>query len=640
MSESLGKGRLMVISGPAMGKTLTIEPGQEATIGSDPDCQLCIEAPGVSPIHARVAVAREGATIEDTQSPHGIFVNNKRVEGTADLHNAAILSLGPPADAESIKLQWKFKAIAPAEPPPLVLEQPAPATGDSGDLGLLLENPAEAPEFVLDEPVPAPSPAAARVAAPPGPPPAPAAPTKAPARPAAPPAAAPAVPSPAAKPPVASAPAVAKPAPAAAPKPAPPPPQPAAPPAEPALPPTPVAPAAKTRPRVPLPAMLGIAAALLALIAAGIAIARPRAPRVEAVAPARVHAGDVMTISGRNFGSAPADIVVSFGELPGRVAEAADDKIQVEVPAVAITAGRPSSVPVTVTVKGRRSAAAQVTVYELPRITGITPAAAEAGEEVVIAGSGFAPNAKVVFGKQPAEVAEAKPTTLRVKVPDTQAADGASVPVTVTVDADASASFPLLIGHLPLVVSVEPAGAAPGDTVIVKGRGFGPGATVRVGGVEATVSSAREDELKVVLPAAPAGEAPVEVRMPESEHVGRGTIALSASTAPPAAPTAAATLAPLRLEGTWSGSETEGGIRRFITVTFKGFGGGAFKYETMGLALPLMNVQPIRGTAVRFQTQRGAMRYYIGTWDGQKISGTIASDAAGKSPIGTFELSR
>jgi hypothetical protein len=53
-----------------------------------------------------------------------------------------------------------------------------------------------------------------------------------------------------------------------------------------------------------------------------------------------------------------------------------------------------------------------------------------------------------------------------------------------------------------------------------------------------------------------------------------------------------------------------------------------------------VNVQPVRGTAVRFQTQRGAMRYYTGTWDGQKITGTIASDAAGKSPIGTFELSR
>jgi hypothetical protein len=32
------------------------------------------------------------------------------------------------------------------------------------------------------------------------------------------------------------------------------------------------------------------------------------------------------------------------------------------------------------------------------------------------------------------------------------------------------------------------------------------------------------------------------------------------------------------------------------------------------------------------------MRFYSGKWDGQKITGTISSDASGKGDIGTFEL--
>ena len=183
----------------------------------------------------------------------------------------------------------------------------------------------------------------------------------------------------------------------------------------------------KSRPPPPLAVVIGAVAGLLALTALVIAVARPRTPRVQAIAPQRVRAGEIVTISGNNFGKTPADIVVSFGDLPGRVAQASDDSLKVEVPAVPITPGRPNSVPVTIGVKGRRSSAAQVTIYELPRITGITPPAAETGDEVVISGSGFALNSKVLFSKQPGRVVEAKPTTLRVIVPDTPAARSRSM---------------------------------------------------------------------------------------------------------------------------------------------------------------------------------------------------------------------
>jgi hypothetical protein len=105
-----------------------------------------------------------------------------------------------------------------------------------------------------------------------------------------------------------------------------------------------------------------------------------------------------------------------------------------------------------------------------------------------------------------------------------------------------------------------------------------------------------------------------------------------------AAPAGAA--AAFKMQGTWTGSEVQGGSRRYITVTFQG-SGGTFTLEgaiALHTALTLAE-QPQKGT-VRFAAAvRGGTRYYLGKWDGERISGTIAKDPAGREEVGTFELS-
>jgi len=105
-----------------------------------------------------------------------------------------------------------------------------------------------------------------------------------------------------------------------------------------------------------------------------------------------------------------------------------------------------------------------------------------------------------------------------------------------------------------------------------------------------------------------------------------------------ATPPPAASAPPLKFEGVFSGSEVGGGIRKYITVTVGGVNSTLAYEGAVRLAVPLTQVeQPGKGV-VRFVVQFRGMRHYAGKWDGQRITGTISSDAGGKGDIGTFEL--
>ena len=104
--------------------------------------------------------------------------------------------------------------------------------------------------------------------------------------------------------------------------------------------------------------------------------------------------------------------------------------------------------------------------------------------------------------------------------------------------------------------------------------------------------------------------------------------------ASPAGPQTAA----LKLEGSWVGVELEAGHRRFISASFSQGGGTISMEAAVTLSLPLLTLEARKNEA-RFSLQfRGGTRYYVGKWDGAVLSGTIATDAAGKEPVGTFEL--
>jgi hypothetical protein len=44
---------------------------------------------------------------------------------------------------------------------------------------------------------------------------------------------------------------------------------------------------------------------------------------------------------------------------------------------------------------------------------------------------------------------------------------------------------------------------------------------------------------------------------------------------------------------------------------------------------------------VRFSLQiRGGVRHYLGRWDGEAITGSVSTDAAGNNVVASFELRR
>src|SRR5258708_3888782 len=119
---------LSVLGSPFHGKTVDVAAVDEVLIGSDPGCSLHIDHPGVSPIHARLWVEETGATVYDTKSPTGVFINFDRVEGQALLHEGDMIWLGPPQEPGSVLIQCTFGVLHPRA---AALE--APLTVDLGD---------------------------------------------------------------------------------------------------------------------------------------------------------------------------------------------------------------------------------------------------------------------------------------------------------------------------------------------------------------------------------------------------------------------------------------------------------------------------------------------------------------------------
>src|SRR5258708_2817598 len=116
---------LNVLSGPLSGRKLVLEDSVDnILIGSDPACGFVLDTPGVSPIHARLWVDLNGATVYDTNSPNGVYVNDDRVVKEAAVRNGDILWLGPPREEGSVLIQC---ILPPPPPPPAAEGSPGPA---------------------------------------------------------------------------------------------------------------------------------------------------------------------------------------------------------------------------------------------------------------------------------------------------------------------------------------------------------------------------------------------------------------------------------------------------------------------------------------------------------------------------------
>ncbi|HLA76155.1 MAG TPA: IPT/TIG domain-containing protein [Vicinamibacteria bacterium] len=518
MADAPHTASLTVLGGPLKGRSHAFEDAvEEVFIGSDPDCQLCLNLPGVSPIHARVWLEVGGATVHDTHSPLGVFVNDDRVTEKAPLRDGDFLWLGSPGAAESVLLQFRGPAPAaaqaaeapeeevwvieeaPEEPvavAPVVAPaetatetaaewffaevEPAESAAAAVQAPVVAEAPAEAQEFFFED-----EPASSQLEPPP---PGPAfdeflledaaagqpgqeepafevgasdasflveGPASAP----------PARSAPPAPPPVkwevadAPAPQLPRAQPPVIPQ-APPPPAPVSPPAPPP----------QAAPRPPSPA--------------------PSAPRPAAPTPGPVR---------RPAPAPPARRPARSGA--GRL--------------VALAA-------LVVVVLGGGGVAAWWFLLRGPRIDAAEPRQVRPGDTVTLTGKNFAADAAgnlVRFkGDKPGRVLRVSPTQLQVEVPEVGSAPGREepVPVVVSVDGKDSAPFELLLTAAPRIHGLSPSVAMPDEEITLAGGGWGVGVKVHFGTVEAQVLEVKPNAVRVRVPALtePIGTAlPVVVSM-------------------------------------------------------------------------------------------------------------------------------
>ena len=261
------------------------------------------------------------------------------------------------------------------------------------------------------------------------------------------------------------------------------------------------------------------------------------AVRLDEVSPARLRVGQRATLIGSGFSADPAENSVVFGDRPAKVLQASATRLEVEVPEAVAEAGAERRVPVVVKRGSREAPPIEVSVFQGPRLHGLSPDVAMPGEEVLLAGAGWGLGATVRFGDVPGKVVEADATQIRAIVPPLSGGSGTSAPVVVTVGGIESNPAPFFVGRVPLVAGVEPPTAAAGDMMSVSGRGFhrDPLANdVRIGGRAALVVGAFADELQVVVPRVSADEAApaLEVRVPGSSEVGRTVLPVQPSPDP------------------------------------------------------------------------------------------------------------
>jgi hypothetical protein len=257
-------------------------------------------------------------------------------------------------------------------------------------------------------------------------------------------------------------------------------------------------------PSLPILPIAGGVVGLAAVAGLGWLFLRAPSPQLASVTPARVEAGQPVTLAGKSFPTDPGGSTVLFGDQRGAVTAATKTELKVIVPP-ALAAG---DVPVVVETKGGRSAPVVLKVFRGPSVTALQPDVAPPGATIGIKGENLAGQPLTVqIGGAAAEVVEASADSIRAVVPPQALPEGQKVPVIVQVGTVATKPVDLLIGRLPLVIEVDPKAGSLGDRVAVRGRGFDPnpiGNTVTFGAQPALVLTASAQELAVVVPA-PAG---------------------------------------------------------------------------------------------------------------------------------------
>lgn len=217
-------------------------------------------------------------------------------------------------------------------------------------------------------------------------------------------------------------------------------------------------------------------------------------PSIQSFSPMNGGAGTEVTIAGTNFSEISASNTVLFNGVSTAVKSSTQTSIIVDVPANTISGA------ISITVNDLTATSTERFVVP-PIIESVAPLTGITGTEVIITGSAFSTNTednKVLFNGQEAEITESTFTSLTVTVPVT--ASTGSISVQVLGEEVVTQDDFVVIPNITVFSPIE----GPVNTVVtITGSGFSSTAadnTVQFKGIDAIVSAATVNELKVVVP--------------------------------------------------------------------------------------------------------------------------------------------
>lgn len=118
-------------------------------------------------------------------------------------------------------------------------------------------------------------------------------------------------------------------------------------------------------------------------------------PQILTVNPANAFAGDLITLTGVNFGNLKENVHLKFGDVEATVESATDNEITAYLPAVK---GRTPDINLLIDQKGKATVA-DITFINDISILSVTPKIiSRGGEDITITGSGFSTSQIFVFG--------------------------------------------------------------------------------------------------------------------------------------------------------------------------------------------------------------------------------------------------
>jgi hypothetical protein len=393
-----------------------------------------------------------------------------------------------------------------------------------------------------------------------------------------------------------------------------------------------------------------------------------RIPLILRVEPTSAAPGDLVTVTGRGFRRDPREDAVTLGGVRALVVSAVDSELRVIVPYGAVE-GRGG---LDLRVVGSENVA-QAPLSLLPpgdpvdfrfaaQVFDVAP-----GREHAVLVTGLGP--AFVLASSGGKTAAERAALAERRLNEAGAALKASRDVDIELRNPMGSPALALSGRPDVLLEVteEDAAAYNEDWTGLKGRG-GPVTRIRlaqwwtavardlvlmlVRGAKAEYAPGLAPEGRVLLEVFQAAQKMGRFGVPSGVVAGlkpaqREALRLVALRVPPsllgpggatAASGPVSSASGLKLDGLWIGTESEGGQRRYISAEFAR-GGGVLSHEgAVTVTMPLLSVDA-RKDGARFSLQfRGGLRYYLGKWDGQALSGKIASDPGGADAVGTFEL--